>query len=116
MKTSYFGCWLEAGHYPFDVHFNRIPRTTWQGHWLCARDAKLTPRREVRGLGLIHYFDGFCVLAFWGTLIDERPGSNSMFLIETDQRLTFTEALEHAKQEFPKVFAHLKFKIVNALI
>ena len=121
MKTRafYFGCFRQPGHYlwrgPEDDH-GYMP--TGRDHGLPFHpermDAALAPRNASGGevhQGLASYglLNGWTIISFWDNSIDRRPGSSSTFFIEGAHY--FEEALEIAREDFPKVFARLGFEV-----
>ena len=64
--------------------------------------AKLHNRRDGNG-------EYWTALAFWDCSVDERPGSNSVFILEG--LYNFEQALEIAKKTFPTIFKRFKFEI-----
>lgn len=52
---------------------------------------------------------GWVVLSFWDRTGDDRFGSNSAFLFDYDA--PDAELLEHARQQFPTIFARFTFSL-----
>lgn len=115
--TFYFGCQNGAGHFLHDQHLQTVQdhrAGPWQDWEL---DGRLCPGfvrnyvrdREVIGEAMIHHKDGWTALAFWDNSIDERPGSNSVFVIEGMH--DFEQAVVIAKAAFPQIWERFKFTV-----
>lgn len=109
MRIYYFGCWDTAGHYLFESQYNRpsmdvIPWENIDGG-LCTEETR------IQGVAKIHHKDGWTALAFWDYSIDDRPGSNSVFLAEGIHG--FYHMIEFSKKHFPKIFNRFQFKLVE---
>jgi len=108
----YFGCWNGLrGHYlhkarGFEVSIERTP-------WGRSIDGMLAPAGpRVQGLATLAHKGGWTALAFWDNTVDQRPGSNSAFLVEGIK--TFDEMVAMAKETFPEVWGRFPFKIQPA--
>lgn len=105
----YFGCWEEPGHYLVDERMRSVP---WE---LCPVgyeiDTGFCPKGpEIEGKALLHFVNGWTILAFWDRSVDTRGKCNSAFLWEGKHE--FDEMLAESKKKFPGVFAWFKFEVV----
>jgi hypothetical protein len=115
----YFGCVQTSGHFLWDTSFRTLSaRTTPWGNGI---DGKLCPGTVDRRLGcvpteeqeqgraVLHHRDGWTALAFWDRSVDERGGSNSVFVA----RGTFTadEMIAKAREAFPRIWARFGFEV-----
>jgi hypothetical protein len=113
----YFGCWgREAGHYlrSADGAYGladrrRVADIVYTNPWKTNIDGGLCPGSRKQGDALLHHKDGWTAVAYWDNSVDERPGSNSVFL--SDQNLGFNEMIELAEKYFPEVFARASFEV-----
>lgn len=65
-------------------------------------DGTLAPKRtEDQGAAVIHWFDGWTVVAWWDRTGDTRGKSNSALIVEGTH--TFAEMLELLAEHFPGV-------------
>lgn len=124
VRAYYFGCWLHPGHFFFEPGMKRAPREVARSRhssdrdqpqivpWGYGVDGQLCPRRGRQGEALVHHRDGWTALAFWDRSVDDRGGSNSVFLFEAT--LDFPAALAKARETFPEVFARFDFDVVPA--
>lgn len=113
----------EAGHYLHDrqmrhacwnPRFDRLARLPRdfpiENPW--SLDAGFAPQgEEVEGLALVHHLSGWTILAFWDRSGDQRRGSNSAFVIRGE--LSFIEAVEAAREAFPKIWARFDFGVTE---
>lgn len=114
-EPLYFGCLHGAGHYVFgmvDGSLISMGYGDWY-RWVRQLDGLLPPRDrpQVEGEATLSYIHGYSILAFWDRSVDDRPGSNAMFLIPGV--LEFEDALANALLLFPGVFDRFKFPIVQ---
>ncbi len=110
-EPIYFGCVERIGHYCYAAD---LGRATWRGRreWVNRLDGLLPPLdTTVQGVATLAYIHGFSILAFWDRSVDNRPGSNSVFLIPG--RWSFEETLERARVTFPKIFDRFQFEITK---
>lgn len=108
MKTIYFGCKGETGHYLYidgkrQLSTNIIP---WD-----QVDGVLCPFNRKAGSAKLHHKDGWTALAFWDYSIDKRPGSNSVFFIEGIHG--FYHMIQFGKNYFPEIMKRFDFPIVE---
>jgi hypothetical protein len=66
---------------------------------------------QPEGKALLHQKDGWTALGFWDRSGDHRFNSNSNFLVRGTY--TFDEMLALAKDQFPGIFAAIKFPITE---
>lgn len=102
MKVLYFGCVNQAGHYlwlPGPVSAYR-EKTPW-GPEGWSLDGTIAPKGQPVRVAAIQHKDGWTAMGFWDKSVDERPGSNSVFIADGDY--TFEEMLSHAKTYFPEI-------------
>lgn len=142
MKAYYFGCWGESGHYLFapggrhagrgireEIPFEKIDGFL-QPHWEHLHGyyikPEVTPCRKFmerngddrfrttdhQGESLIHFKDGWNILAMWDSSVDKRGACNSNFIFyDMGQEMTFEELVELATLHFPQVVGRFEFEI-----
>ena len=115
-EKYYFGCWgSECGHYLKDkfgkrIDFEKTP-------WINKIDGVLCPKKNIgAGAAKINYrsFVGgrvWTALAFWDYSVDERPGSNSIFIFQG--KFNFKDMIKIAKDNFPDIFRRFDFEIIQ---
>lgn len=110
----YFGCIGDAGHYMHGPRGERRERQIFDRNpWGHGVDGGLcAPGPQVQGRALLHHKDHWTALAFWDRSVDDRSGSNSVFLAEGD--FDFGHMLQLAHEHFPQVFARFTFEVVPA--
>lgn len=54
-------------------------------------------------LAAVHHKDGWSAIAFWDNSVDNRPGSNSVFMVDVPD-LSFREICLLAEEHFPQVW------------
>ena len=106
----YFGCVDRPGHYVFCTDTALLKSGDRLAHWISMMDGKLTPRfTSKEGVALLHNFDGFTILAFCDCSVDQRSGSNSMFIFPGE--LNFDQIMLLANEYFPKIMERFVFNI-----
>jgi len=115
-EPYYHGCYREKGHYPFDTSL--FLKAKGPGpDWLWHNDGNLPPQNidQVEGVAIKRTWykkpNGVTVLSFWDRSVDSRPGSSSSFMLPGV--LTFQEALEAAREAFPKIWERYEFVITE---
>lgn len=116
-NVLYFGAWSsdQVGHYLYQPGGDRSSRTE---RYLPFRatilDAGLLPQsgEATEGLFRRNVINGWTVLSFWDRSADNRPGSNSSFLIEGD--VSAADGLDAARKAFPECFARFEFDLRQA--
>lgn len=105
-KVYYFGCRNgDGGHYLWNYEWNRVDYKLQREFrpWNIGEiDFKLCPRYGAQGIVKVHHKDGWSALAFEDFTVDDRPGSNSCFLI--DKIVDFKEGIELAQASWPQLF------------
>lgn len=107
MKTYYFGCHVNTGHYFWDVR-GRMPLSTPGGcPWgLFIVDGGLQPKGDGQtyrqGAAALHRKEGWTALAWWDMSVDKRPASCSVLMVKGAH--SFEEMLVKLKDLFPKVY------------
>lgn len=126
IKTYYFGCGLEHGHYLFEsVAENpsicyRVPG--YDQKWMLQSDGIFPPQPErdtILYKATMCYLHGYTILSWWDRSVDHRPGSNStLFLpkVFTFDGTGFFAASNLAQQLFPWVFARLPERITRSMV
>lgn len=107
----YFGPIGEAGHYLWD-HRGKMLWPSQIGPWTLGElDGSVQPKRvdQAEGLALLHHKDGWTALAFWDRTIDQRMGSNSVYV--ADAVLSFEEIVELARSRFEHRWNQMKFEV-----
>lgn len=118
-RVLYFGCLHGSGHFLVGSDLRTVDKRTLP-HELARRldtgfcpgikrGSEVPSESQVQGIARTTHIDGHTVLAFWDRSIDHRGGSHSTFVIAGDH--TPTDALALAKQQWPQVFARLKFPV-----
>ncbi len=107
-RCLYFGCMNGPGHYLFS---RDGIKTYGDWHrWIIKRDGLLAPVFcQVSGKALLHHYDGFTIIAFWDRSVDNRSGSNSMFIVPGIK--DFEETIEIAKHSFLQIFERFPFEV-----
>lgn len=124
-KGYYFGTYRRPGHYlrheGDDRTFGTNGRYGDEFRWRDVDDIpeawhglddKLRPRRGRQGECALHHLDGWTALAFVNYTDDQRPGSNSVFLLPGT--LNFDEAVAEATRRFPYITERFAFELVEA--
>lgn len=110
-KILYFGCipsMGEVGHYMWKASGEKDWDLIRGNPWGYKVDGGLCPK----GPGALrHCKDGWTCISFWDRSGDQRPGSNSNFLVQGE--FSFAEMVALGRQQFPAVFARIKFEIVE---
>lgn len=113
--TYYFGCWSpsELGHHLYREDGRPVYAATTGRRVL---DIPIDVRAldgcllqgipDVPGSAALWHGRGWTILSFWDRSGDDRPGSNSSFLLPG--RLAFTEAVQAAKESFPQRWELIK--------
>lgn len=107
MKVLYFGCWdNNTGHCLFQSKYNKpsMASIPWKNI-----DGGLCPGSRKEGIAKIHHCEGWTALAFWDYSIDQRAGSNSVFLAEGTHN--FDKMINLTKERFPNIIERFHFKI-----
>lgn len=111
----YFGCIRQSGHYLFESHGGKAvsSRKSMYDFWMYRLDGVLAPQdlREKQGPTARHEMHSHTVLSFWDRSVDKRGACNSILFVPGI--MSFTEALEKAREAFPEVFARLSFEITE---
>jgi hypothetical protein len=117
----YFGCMGQSGHYLHDPAIKGRVRVVVPPDWPAAwgphgggLDGTLLAKGapQVEGVAQLHHVDGWTALAFWDRSVDNRGGSNSVFV--TRGLLDFDTMRTAAEVAWPQVFARLSFTVTNA--
>lgn len=115
MIAFYFGCWSpkEKGHYLYDQN------GTTRHAYNCLMPIRMesldggllngVPDKE--GNAVVFRGRGKTLLSFWDRSGDSRPASNSTFILLGD--LSFEDAVEAAKAEFPQRWSLIAFDVVE---
>jgi hypothetical protein len=110
----YFGCVETTGHYwwaPGPEPCKRPALCPWVLIDLAAlplpRDHRDADQNE--GDGYIRRKDGWTLLGFWDRSVDDRFGSNSVFVVEED--LSANEMMAQARETFPSIWARFPFEV-----
>lgn len=140
VRVYYFGCFTptpgshSVGHYMqaskhqpdvSQIDRRRTSAFVYDNPWgakidsgLCVgyNGLKTFGRDETEGRVLVHHKISkagvsFTALAFWDRSVDERKGSNSVFI--AGDNCTFDEMVALAKFHFPHVMNRFKFEIVD---
>lgn len=110
----YFGCRRRLGHFVWSTRREMRFREP-AAHWLCQRDGKLPPdlEHQEQGVASLRQFPEtrVTVLALWDRSVDQRRGSNSVFLLPGI--LDFGQAVERAQEAFPDVWGRFTFDVVR---
>lgn len=136
MRTFYFGCWRDAGHYLWHRGTDGSPikmydrgeaerrllgsyphsggeRTPGEIPWGYHLDGGLlNQRRTKQGEAVVEQRDGWTALSFWDYSVDSRGGSNSTFVF--DELLEPARALELARTLWPPIFERFTFEVTLA--
>lgn len=120
VKTYYFGCIDQPGHYMFSSPKSysledrrRTADFAYTNPWGTKIDGGLcSVGQQFEGWANLHHKDGWTALSFWDRSVDDRPGCNSNFLAEGD--FSFDDMLSLARIHFPEVVNRLGFPIREA--
>lgn len=108
----YFGCGLgKCGHFHWDSHMFRIGWDTLPAWMVYELDGTFYPRFKPKGTAALVKFNGWTIVAFEDRTQDERPGSNSAFLLEGDHE--FDAMVAMAKEKFPRVLERFGAELVR---
>ena len=90
----------------FSASWDQRKEQPWEYYHL---DSRLAPedKQQVQGRCSVHLKGGWMAIAFWDRTGDRRGASNSVFLFDKHERISFDDALNLAKEVFPKIFARL---------
>lgn len=115
---AYYGCIGGIGHYwwlqdgskmrnvhPWPMDGIEVPEG------LCG-DATLRSDPQTEGCAHLHYMNDSTYLAFWDRSVDKRKNSVSVFCIPG--HYTFDEAVDLARDAFPRVWQRYKYSVVLA--
>lgn len=136
VRVYYFGCITgsSAGHYMqaskhqpdvSQIDRRRTHAFVYDNPWGAKVDSglcigynvsKTFGSDQTEGRALVHHIVSkagvpFTALAFWDRSVDDRKGSNSVFI--AGDNCTFDEMIALAKFHFPHVMARFKFEIVD---
>lgn len=141
IRAYFFGCWSRSGHFLFDTNGRNMERRVreqvlpWdkidgflQPHWQhvygyyedekpCWKYRDRTGSDNYRttdhqGESLLHFKDGWNLLAMWDSSVDSRTGCNANFIFYDDGRqIPFEEMVELARTHFPSVVGRFPFEI-----
>lgn len=112
MNLTYFGTALDcAGHYFWDVKFDKITRSP-----VYFKDLPFEPEALIDswlpvGEAVFKRIEGYNILAFSGSCFDKRGGSKTVFF--TKDEATLSEMLDYIKAApiLQKMFSQMPFKI-----
>jgi hypothetical protein len=110
----YFGCRQRSGHYVFaaagspPLDYYDIPIPKLDGSLPPPGDPWGKPG-QVQGRARLHHINGWTAVAYWDRSVDERGGSNSVFL--APGVFSFEEIMASAREAFPDVLDRISFKI-----
>lgn len=113
-RVFYFGCQLgiQVGHYLFSSEETKYPPYTkiegfpWEDWSLL--DSYLCPNSTREGTAKFLQIKGWTILSVWDSSGDERPGSNSNFIVE---RIVDLETLSKlSKERFPTFWSRMMNK------
>lgn len=117
MKTLYFGCIGQSGHYMFNEHGHHIYGAEGTTPWGATPDGTLCYGRkdaynngpQEQGLAVLHHKDGWTALSFWDRSVDKRGGCNSNFFAEG----TYGPAdmINICKEMWPQVWSRFTFEV-----
>jgi len=109
----YYGCYRGAGHYLWDINLSKVYGVEKIIPWGYKVDGSLCPKGvQIEGRALITFLSGWTAMAFWDRSVDDRPGSNSVFL--SSSRHTFGAMCNMAESVFSEIWKRFTFKIVEA--
>lgn len=123
--SLYFGCWGVIGHYLWTPGATRVHDAVhpWGrasrgldamlAPGIADRSGNVPPNEQHEGVAALHHRDACTALAFWDRSVDQRPGSNSVFIF--DGTLTFTEAARMAHERFPDVWERFTFDVRSCM-
>lgn len=115
----YFGTWGGPGHFAHLPDMNWVPRgtrlsnlTPW-GHdgldrapkWDVTPGSRYSGHYGKQGDAVLRHKDGWTCLAVADYTVDSRPNSHASFVFLG--HLTFEEAVERAREVFPRVVARV---------
>lgn len=113
MRIYYFGCIRESGHGWYEPGPRGVGR---RGDFLPIIDGMFCPpSTQTEGLAQLVYltprqhYGAWTLISFWDRSVDGRGGSNSAFMLEGI--LSFEEATDHSKREFPEVWERFNFNV-----
>jgi len=107
----YFGCIETTGHYWWAPGPERCQRPTLCP-WVIIDLTTLRGHKgwdQTEGIAHLKHRDGWTLLGFWDRPVDDRFGSNSVFV--TDNILSGDEMLQQAREAFPGVWARYPFEV-----
>lgn len=109
-EILYFGRIGSSGHH---LHSKRTKIRYEETPWGMALDTGILKADNipdvVDGKTVIHWKDGWTIIAFWDRSGDSRPGSNSAFIVR--QEMNSEKLLLLAQQQWPEIFSRLEFPI-----
>lgn len=115
-RAFYFGCVDRRGHFLFEAgggSRNEAVRYSGNNPWGDKIDGGLCPDVLTQGHAALHHRDGYTALAFWDYSLDDRTGSNSVFIAEGTH--DFVAMKRIASQRFPKIWARFTFPVIPAI-
>ena len=115
----YFGCIERVGHYLWEPPNISSHKSKSAVHkWLYNKDGAFAPKdTRKQGLACIRYLSDdannkkYTIISFWDNSVDNRGGSNSIFL--TEGKYDFDEALTIIKEVCPNIFKRFNFPITK---
>lgn len=109
-EPLYFGCWGETGHYPFSQTLRTLSYDNHLSHWLGTHDGALTPctRLAQQSQANLFYFRQAIALALHDFTVDDRPGSNALFLLPFFNAQSTEDVVAKAREFFPQVTARIE--------
>lgn len=114
MKTYYFGCNRESGHYFYGPGMEsmgaRAPEVLLPFRWAILDGGLQSQRRGEQhneyAPPLLSHIGGWTVLAMWDNSVDRRPASCAAFVMEGTH--TQAEVVDQARLDFPDIVKRLK--------
>lgn len=107
-ECLFFGCYKVPGHFVYAPKNRSVSKGIW--HWVSQLDGRLTPPSDKdQSKALLYHIDNITIIAFWDYTGDQRPGSNSMFIISGIHH--YAAAISIARKHFKEIFDRLTCQI-----